>query len=259
MGLPLLTGRDIDVNAYPTDSAAVLLNEAAVKAMGLKDPVGQNIKSREGNNQHVVGVVKDFVTGWPYQLSQPVIIEGAKKSFGTVTIKLNSRNPVAYNIKKISSIFKKYNPDYPFDYKFVDETYAVRFAGDRHAGTLAAVFAGLTIFISCMGLFALAACMAESLVKEIGIRKVLGASVARIAALLLKDFLILVIISFTIASPVAWLLMEQWLQTFPYHVNLNGWIFILTGLVSVVIALLTVSYQAIKAAIANPAKSLRTE
>ncbi|MDB5089576.1 MAG: transporter permease, partial [Mucilaginibacter sp.] len=231
MGLPLLAGRDIDVATYPSDSAAVLLTESAVKTMGLKNPVGLNIKSWDGN-LHIVGVVKNFVAGWPYQAAQPAVIKGAKKQFGTITLRLTPKNPIADNIKKISTIFKKYNPDYPFDYKVVDEAYSIRFRDDKHTGTLAAVFAGLTIFISCMGLFALAACMAESRTKEIGIRKVLGASVARIATLLSKDFLVLVMISFTIASPVAWLLMNKWLQTFPYHVSLSLWVFILTGLIS---------------------------
>lgn len=258
MELPLLAGRDIDISTYPSDTAAVLLNESAVKTMGLKHPVGQQIKSGE-RNLRIVGVVKNFVADWPYQLPEPVVIQGANKPFGTITIRLNGQNTVTDNIKKISNIFKKYNPDYPFDYKFVAETYAIRFSNDKHTGTLAAVFAGLTIFISCMGLFALAACMAESRTKEIGVRKVLGASVARITTLLSKDFLVLVMISFTIASPIAWLLMNNWLQTFPYHVNLHWWIFILTGLVSTIIALLTVSYQAIKAAFANPAQSLRAE
>ncbi|MGZ3874225.1 MAG: ABC transporter permease [Mucilaginibacter sp.] len=257
-GLPLLAGRDINIDVYPADSAAILLSASAVKAMGLKNPVGQNVKSGEGTF-HIVGVVKDFVAGWPYELSQPMVIRGAKRLFGTINLKLNDKGSVADNIKRISNIFKKYNPDYPFDYKFVGETYSIRFQNEKHTGLLAAVFAGLTIFISCMGLFALAACMAESRVKEIGIRKVLGASVIRIASLLSKDFLILVVISFGIASPAAWVMMKKWLQTFPYHVQISWWVFIFTGLISIIIALLTISYQALKAAFANPVKSLRSE
>ncbi|MCR8561489.1 ABC transporter permease [Mucilaginibacter sp. BJC16-A38] len=258
MGLPLLAGRDIDINTYPTDSAAVMLTESAVKVMGLKNPIGQPLKNLN-SNFHIVGVVKDFVAGWPYELRQPIVIQGTNKLFGTIMLKLNGQNAEADNIKKISAIFKKYNPDYPFNYQFAGTTYDIRFRGEKQTGTLSAVFAGLTILISCMGLFALAACMAESRTKEIGIRKVLGASIARIATLLSKDFLVLVMIAFGIASPIAWLLMKNWLQNFPYHITLNWWIFALTGLLSIIIALLTVSYQAIKAAFSNPAESLRAE
>ncbi|WP_299471068.1 FtsX-like permease family protein [Mucilaginibacter sp.] len=141
----------------------------------------------------------------------------------------------------------------------MDESYKIKFQDEKNTGQVVAVFAGLSIFISCLGLFALAACMAEGRIKEIGILKVLGASVARITALLTKDFLILVLISFVIASPVAWWLMSKWLQDYPYHTNLSWWIFGLTGLGSVLIPFSTVSVQAIKAAIANPVKSLKTE
>lgn len=258
LGLPLIAGRDIDINSYPTDTAAVLINQEAAKTMGFANPVGKFIKNGPVN-LHIVGVVKNFVAGWPYMQTIPAIIQGSTKQFGTVTLKLNTKNAVADNINRISAIFKKYNPDYPFDYKFLDESYRIKFQEERNTGTLAAVFSGLTIFISCMGLFALAACMAEGRVKEIGIRKVLGASVARITALLTKDFLVLVAISFVIASPIAWWLMNKWLQAYPYHVNISWWIFILTGVVSVIIAFSTVVYQGIKAAIINPVKSLRAE
>jgi putative ABC transport system permease protein len=257
-GLPLLAGRDIDVAAYPTDTSAILVTEQAAKVMGFKNPVGQTIKSWNGNF-HIVGLVKNYVAVSPYIQSMPIIIRGAARQFGTITLKLNTQNAVADNINKISTIFKRYNPDYPFDFKFLDESYKIKFKDEKNTGQLVAVFAGLSIFISCLGLFALAACMAEGRIKEIGIRKVLGASVARITALLTKDFLILVLISFVIASPLAWWLMSKWLQDYPYHTNLSWWIFGLTGLGSVLIAFSTVSVQAIKAAIANPVKSLKTE
>lgn len=256
--LPIIKGRDIDVSRYPADTLAILLNEHAAKSMGFANPIGQQVKSWKGN-LHVVGVVKNFVTGSPYLQSLPVVIQGATKQFGTVTLKLNNNNSTANNIKTVAAIFKKHNPDYPFDCKFYDQSYSVMFQDDKNAGTLAAVFAGLTIFISCLGLFALAACMAEGRVKEIGIRKVLGASVARIATLLTQDFLVLVCISFVIAAPIAWWLMSGWLQNYPYHANLSWWIFGLTGLSSIGIAFSTVIYQAVKAAIVNPVRSLKTE
>jgi putative ABC transport system permease protein len=257
-GLPLLAGRDIDVAANPTDTSAILVTEQAAKVMGFKNPVGQTVKNWNGD-LHIVGVVKNYVAVSPYIKSMPIIIKGAARQFGTITLKLNTQNTVADNINKISTIFKRYNPDYPFDFKFLDESYKIKFQEEKNTGQLVAVFAGLSIFISCLGLFALAACMAESRIKEIGIRKVLGASVARITALLTKDFLVLVLISFVIASPLAWWLMSKWLQDYPYHTNLSWWIFGLTGLGSVLIAFSTVSVQAIKAAIANPVKSLKTE
>ena len=156
-------------------------------------------------------------------------------------------------------IFKKYNPDYAFDYKVVEDVHGEVFQEENHTGVLAAVFSGLTIFISCLGLFALAAYMAENRIKEIGIRKVMGASVSGIATLLSKDFLKLVLISFVIASPLAGWFMHTWLQNFSYHIRISWWIFALTGLLTVLITLVTVSSQAIRAALTNPADSLRTE
>jgi len=258
MGLPLLSGRDLDVYQYPTDTAAILLTQTAVKTMGFKEPIGQIVRI-DDKVLHVVGTIKDFVAGWPYQLPQPIIIKGATKPFGTVMLKLNGQHSSADNVKKISQIVRKYNPDYPFECRFVKDSYTFGFSNDQHTGMFSAVFGGLSVFISCLGLFALAAFMAESRMKEIGIRKVLGATVAGITTLLSKDFLVLVVLSFVIASPIAWILMSNWLNTFPYHIHISWWIFGLTGLISVIIALLTVSYQAIKAAMANPVKSLRSE
>lgn len=257
--LPIVQGRDIDVDRYPADTSAILLNEHAAKTMGLTNAVGQHIKNWKGDLL-IVGVVKNFVAGSPYAPPLPVVIKGhSKKEFGTISLRLNADNSTSKNISTISSIFKKYNPDYPFDYKFYDDSYSVMFEDDKNTGKIAAVFAGLTIIISCMGLFALAACMAEGRVKEIGIRKVLGASVTRIATLLTKDFLILICISFLIAAPIAWWLMSGWLSHYPYHTNLSWWIFGITGVCSIIIAFSTVAYQAIKAAIVNPVRSLKTE
>jgi ABC-type antimicrobial peptide transport system permease subunit len=179
--------------------------------------------------------------------------------FGTLTFRFNEKNKRSANLKTIEQIFRKYNPNYPFQYYFVDESYAQRFRGTQITASLSSLFAGLCIFISCLGLFALAAYMAENRTKEIGIRKVLGASVTTITTLLSKDFVILVIIAFAIASPLAWWAMNAWLQDFSYRISISWWIFAVTGVVSVLIALGTVSFQAIKAALANPVKSLRTE
>jgi putative ABC transport system permease protein len=256
-GLQLVKGRDLNLKEFPTDSTGMILNESAVKAMGFKDPIGQIINYNE--DWHVVGVIKDFIMQSPYYPVKPMVIQGSKGWFNVMHFKLNGNNTTADNLKKAEAIFKKYNPQYPFEYKFIDEEYAAKFKSEQRTGTLAALFAGLTIFISCLGLFGLAAYMAESRIKEIGVRKVLGASVSSIATLLSKDFVGLVIISFILASPVAWWFMHNWLQDYPYHVTIQWWIFAFAAAVSILIALVTVSYHAIRAARANPVKSLRTE
>ena len=258
-GFEFVEGRDFNLKEYVTDSTAVILNESAVKAMKLKEPLGQVIKDN-GIDWHVVGVIKDFIIHSPFQPIVPMVIEGAKKPFfNIIHIKLNPINSTAQNLKIAEAVFKKYNPAYPFEYKFIDEEYARKFDDEKRTATLAGLFAGLTIFISCLGLFGLATYMAENRIKEIGVRKVLGASVANIASLLSKDFLKLVIISIVFASPVAWWAMNKWLQNYAYHVDIKGWVFAMAGLLSIIIAIVTVSFQAIKAAVANPVKSLRTE
>jgi ABC-type antimicrobial peptide transport system permease subunit len=174
-------------------------------------------------------------------------------------IKLNGNNATAKNLEKAEAIFKKYNPQYPFDYKFADEAYAKKFDNEQRQGTLSALFAGLTIFISCLGLFGLATYMAENRIKEIGVRKVLGASVTGITTLLSKDFVTLVIISLILASPIAWFFMSKWLGAFSYRIHIHWWVFALAGFLSIIISLMTVSFQAIKAALANPVKSLKAD
>jgi putative ABC transport system permease protein len=257
-GLQFVQGRDFDPRKFPTDSTGMIINESSLKVMKFKDPIGKIVKDN-GESWHIVGVIKDFILTDPYQPTRPMLIFGAKAWFYTALIRLNPNNATEKNLKTAESIFRKYNTEYPFDYKFVDEEYAQKFEDEQRIGTLAGLFAGLTIFISCLGLFGLAIYMAESRVKEIGVRKVLGASVTGLTALLSKDFLTLVVISFALATPVAWWAMYSWLSNYPYRVSIQWWVFALAGLLSVLIALATVSYQAIRAALANPVKSLRTE
>ena len=166
---------------------------------------------------------------------------------------------MADNLARTEQIFRQFNPAYPFEYQFVDEEYARKFQNEQKLGSLSTWFAGLTIFISCMGLFALVAYMAEARRKEIGIRKVLGASVSDVIVLLSKEFLILVLISVAIASPIAWWVMNQWLTGYAYRTNIPWWLFVVVGCISLGIALLTVGFQAIKAATANPVKSIKVE
>jgi putative ABC transport system permease protein len=264
-GTKLLAGREIDVRAYPTDSTAVLLNETAVKTMNLKNrngglPVG-TIISFDSRNWHVVGVVKDFIFASPYEAVNPVIVHGPKGSVALdwASIRLNPNNPAVKNLEIAETIFKKYNPGYPFEYTFADESYKAKFADEQRTGLLTGLFTGLTIFISCLGLFGLAAYTAQQRTKEIGVRKVLGATVTSIVQLLTKDFIKLMGIAFVIGAPIGWYAMEKWLQDYNYRIAIGADVFILTLLSSILIVVLTVSFQAIKAALMNPVKSLRSE
>ena len=260
-GLQFVQGRDFDLKQFPADSTGLIINESALKVMKFQQPIGKIVRDLN-IDWHIVGVVKDFILTSPYEPTRPMLICGAKSSFlnfNVMQIKLNAQHSTADNLNKAAAIFKKYNPEYPFEYAFVDEEYARKFDNEQRQGILAALFAGLTIFISCLGLLGLATYMAETRVKEIGIRKVLGASVMRITALLSKDFVVLVIISFIIAAPIAYWGMSKWLMDYSYRVTISWWVFVLAGISSVTIALVTVSYQAIKAALGNPVKNLKTE
>ena len=257
-GLQFIAGRDIDVQKYPTDSLAMILNESALKVMKFKNPIGQ-IVSDNGQQWHVIGVIKDFILESPYQPIKPMLIRGPKSWFSIFQIKLNDRNTMAQNLKSTEAILKKYDPEYLFICNFVDKDYAVKFEDEKRTGVLAGLFAGLTIFISCLGLFGLATYMAEARKKEIGVRKVLGASVTNIAALLSRDFVLLVFFSILIASPVAWVAMHKWIESYAYRINISWVVFIASGLLAILIALFTVSFQSIKAATANPVTNLRSE
>lgn len=259
-GLHLIEGRDIDINKYPADSFSVLLNETAVKLMGFKNPVGQIISRPYANiTLHVVGVVKNYVAGAPFGEIPPTVIEGPGAWFTSMHIKFNLAHTTADNLAKTEKIFKKYNPAYPFDYKFVDEQYAKKFNDEQRTKTMSGLFAALAIFISCLGLFGLSAYVAESRIKEIGVRKILGASVLSITKLLSLDFIKLVIVSIIIATPIAWFAMNRWLETYSYRISMGWGIFGLAGFLAILIAVITVSLQAIKAAMANPVDSLRSE
>lgn len=257
-GLQILQGRDFDLAKFPTDSTAVILNEAAVKHMKLASPIGEIITD-DGKDWHVVGVIKDFILKSPFHPVEPMVIGGAGGWFNVIQMKLNPAKTTAENLGAAEKIYKKYNPNYPFEYTFVDEAYAKKFDNEKRQGKLAGLFAFLTIAISCLGLFGLASYMAENRTKEIGVRKVLGASVFAITKLLSTEFLGLVIVAFVIAAPLSYWGLYNWLQGYPYHISIQWWVFVLAAALAVAIALLTVSYQSIKAAIANPVKSLRTE
>ena len=256
MGLKLLAGRDINFAEYPSDSAACMINETALTQMGIKNPIGKQITMRD-KKKVIVGVFKDFIISSPYVNLSPMIVRGSQYwSYNTV-IRLNSKLSTTKNLEMAEAVFKKYNPAYPFTYQFVDKAYGQKFNDQKQTGTLAFIFAGLTIFISCLGLFGLASYMAENRSKEIGIRKVLGASVAGITQMLTREFVVLVLIAIVIATPIAWWTMSKWLTDFSYRIEIGWLTFVLAGLVAIIIAVLTVSAQSIKAALANPVNSIK--
>jgi putative ABC transport system permease protein len=258
MGLKIISGRDININKYPGDSSAILLNETAAKLMGFKEPIGQIVRNKK-TNWVVVGVIRDFVTNSPLYLTPPMILQGPQNNFGAISFRLNYRHGLSDNMSTVESIFKKYIPDYPIISGYVDEADIKQLEDEKRTGVQSAIFGGLAILISCLGLFALAAYTAENRIREIGIRKVLGASVSGITLLLSRDFVKLVGISFIIASPIAGWLMHSWLQNYTYRVNIGWTVFVITGALSLGIAIATVSFQAIKAALSNPVVSLRAE
>jgi putative ABC transport system permease protein len=250
-------GRDFS-NTYLSDSSAVVINESAVKFMGMKDPLRENV-IYYGAPFKIIGVINDIVVNSPYAPVAPSVYFLNKSSGSTVLIRINPDVSASQALAKIGPVFKRFNPEQPFEYQFIDQEYAKKFGNEQRIGKLAAFFAGLAILISCLGLFGMASFMAEQRIKEIGVRKVLGASVFNLWGMLSTDFIGLVTISFIIACPVAWYLMHNWLQGFDYRSTISGWIFVITGIGAVSITLLTVSFQSIKAALANPIKSLKTE
>jgi ABC-type antimicrobial peptide transport system permease subunit len=257
LGMELLAGRDFTGN-YPTDSATVILNESAVKRMKLKQPIGQEITWNRDSKVKIIGVVKDAIMESPFTPVMPAIFYASRWE-SNLLYRLTPAVKTQDALVKLTALFNKYNPAYPYIYQFVDQEYARKFDLELLIGKLAGLFAGLAIFISCLGLFGLAAYMAEQRSKEIGIRKVLGASVPQLWLLLSRDFLLLVMISCVIASPIAWYYLHHWLQGYEYRITIGPGVFILAGVVAMLITLVTVSFQAIRAALANPTRNLRSE
>jgi putative ABC transport system permease protein len=257
LGWQFKDGRDFSTK-FLSDSSGVVLNEAAVKYMGLKSPVGKTI-TFAGTTFNIIGVIKDMVMSSPYEPVKQTIFYIGDQDFDSIIIKINPKVNPHDAISKIGAIFKAYAPSVPFSYQFVDDEYAKKFTNEERIDKLASSFAGLAIFISCLGLFGMASFMAEQRIKEIGVRKVLGATVFGLWRLMSKDFVALVIISLLIATPVSYYFMHNWLQHYTYRTDISWWIFAVTAAGAIVITILTVSYQSIKAALANPVKSLKTE
>ncbi|GAA3961277.1 ABC transporter permease [Mucilaginibacter dorajii] len=257
VGWTLSQGRDFSA-AFASDSSAVILNEAAVSYMNLKKPVGQTI-DWWGRKYQVVGVVRNLVMQSPYEPVKQSIFFINKDAGNFLNIRLNPKQDLPAALKSVANVWKNHVPEEPFDFKFADQEYQKKFAMEQKIGTLASLFTGLAILISCLGLFGMAVFMAEQRSKEIGVRKVLGASVLNLWLLLCRDFLVLIVIALLIAAPVAAFIMHGWLEHYSYHVGLSVWLFGLTAAGALAITMLTVSYQSIKAALANPVRSLRSE
>ncbi|MCL8000686.1 hypothetical protein M8994_21075, partial [Brucella sp. 21LCYQ03] len=217
LGLKLIDGRDIQYPQLAADSNAILLNEAAIKMMGLENPIGQPFNWGDSNFV-ITGVVSDFITGSPYDDVAPLMIYASNDWMFNMIVRTDGRHSTTDRLVQLEHTLKKYNPAYPFNYRFVDERYAEKFKDQKQTASLSLTFSLLAIFLSCLGLFGMIAYVAETKVKEIGVRKVLGASVSSIATLLSKDFLKVVFLAILIASPIAWWAMNKWLQDFAYRI-----------------------------------------
>lgn len=259
VGWKIKEGRDFSRD-FASDSTAMILNEAAVDYMGLENPVGEMVKLYDGRDYTVIGVVEDLVSQSLYDpVKQTYYVIDRFNRFEFINVKINAQASASKTLEEIEQNFKRHNTATPFEYTFADEQFANKFALEARIGKLAGIFAALAVFISCLGLFGLAAFVAEQRTKEMGIRKVLGASVPQLWQLLSKDFVVLVMLSCLIAIPVAWYFLYGWLQNYEYRTELSWWIFAASALGALIITLLTVSFQAIKAALMNPVKSLRSE
>ena len=257
MGIKLLEGRDFSRD-FKSDSSAVVVNQAAVDFMAMKDPIGQKIMFNE-QELEIIGVMPNVVMASPFQPVEPMTLIFSPTWSSTVTVRLNQTPDVSGAIAKIEQVFKKHNPNYPFEYRFVDADFEKKFSSITLISKLATIFAGLAILITCLGLLGLAAFTAEQRTKEIGIRKVMGATVSSIVFLISKDFSKLVILAFTISAPIGWWFLTRFLERYPYRVDVSGWALFLAGGIALVLALLIVSMQAFRAAAANPVNSLRSE
>jgi ABC-type antimicrobial peptide transport system permease subunit len=257
MGIKVLEGRDFSED-FKSDTLAIMVNKAAMDLMQLKNPLGEKL-DLWGRKRELIGIVDNVLMGDPFQQARPMFFVLNPEWAGSVTIRLEKTKDLPASISKVEAVFKKYSPAYPFEYKFADLEFAKKFTDINMTSRLASLFALLAILITGLGLFGLAAFAAEQRTKEIGIRKVMGASVSSLVGLMSKDFSRLVIVAFAVSSPVAWWLLNNHLQQYKYRVEIGWWVFPLTGLIALVFALAIVSTQALRAAHANPAVSLRND
>jgi putative ABC transport system permease protein len=262
LDIKLLQGRNFS-DQFATDSSAMIINESAARFLGGKDLINKklyriaDIQTKKTTEYHVIGIIKDFNFSSLRDVVTPLCLL-LQKDNGTISVRMSTAN-IPSVINQIKAKWKSMSPNHPFDYQFMDEQFNNLYATEQRTGNIFIVFAILAILIACLGLFGLVTYAAEQRTKEIGIRKVLGASIPGIVSMLARDFLKLVFIASAIAFPFAWWAMHKWLQDFAYRVGISWWVFVIAGAMVVIIALVTVGFQALKAAVANPVKSLRTE
>jgi len=262
--IPIAAGRDYSRD-YATDSTNFLLNVAATKALGIKDPgqlIGRNFGYGDSKGK-VIGIMGDFNFESMHQQIVPLILimpnsKYSGNSFNNISVRL-SGNDVPGALAALEKTWKTYLPEVPFEYSFLDDKFDQLYRSEQKQGSLFTCFAGIAIFIACLGLLGLSAFSISQRVKEIGVRKVLGASTGSIVTLVSRDFLKLVAIAALLAFPVAWYTMHNWLRDFAYRISIEWWVFLTAGVLAAVVALITISFQAIRAALANPVKSLRSE
>jgi len=257
-GFQFIEGRDFS-REFTTDSSAAIVNEMASKLLSNESVIGKKLKFGSGKEKEIVGVIKDQIRWTPFSKQSPHIYLVNYVEMGYLTIRINSNADVRNALDKIEAVIEKYDAAAPFEYKFQDDDYARLFNDEERIGKLASVFAVLAIFISCLGIFGLASFTASQRTKEIGIRKVLGATIYSIWKMLSRDFVWLVVLSILLAAPLAYYFSNQWLQQHEYRIEISWWIFAITGIGALTITLLTVSYQSFKAALMNPVNSLRSE
>ena len=257
LGIQIVAGRSFSRD-FATDSTAVIVNEEAVKQMHLIDPIGKVITTSSGYQRHIVGVVRNFHYNSLHESIQPFIFQLAPEETLLAMVKINREHHQA-TINALAAFYKKFNPGFPFEYKFLDDEYQAQYVSEKLVANLSKYFAGLTIIITCLGLFGLAAFRAETRRKEIGIRKVLGATVSNIVGLLSKEFLYLVFVALLVAFPLAWWGMSQWLQSFAYRINIGASVFVIATTLIMIITICTISFQAVKSALENPVRGLKAE
>jgi hypothetical protein len=257
MGVTILEGRDFSED-FKSDTSAIIVNQAGIDLMNLKDPIGTELPLW-GGTRKLIGIVDNVLMGSPYEPVKPLFMILDPDWIDAVSIRLKKTKDLQASVNTVQKIFEKYAPAYPFEYRFADVQFQKKFTTINLTSKLASLFAFLTIVITGLGLFGLASFTAEQRTKEIGIRKVLGASVSNLVGLMSKDFSLLVIISFILSSPLAWWLLNWYLERYTIRTQIVWWIFPLTGAIALIFALTIVSTQAFRAARANPAVSLRNE
>ncbi len=263
IGLTFTEGRDFSRD-ISTDKEGIIINRSALKIMGLKNPVGQIISCppvlfNERKNYIILGVTDDMIKGSPYEPSFPAIMFNAQNNLSQSFIRINPEISISAALPEIEKVFHELVPSVPFDFKFVDEEYNKKFSAEERIGKLAGIFSFIAIFISCLGLFGLASFVTEQRSKEIGIRKVHGATSPSLWNMLSKDFIILVLISSFISAPISYYFLSKWIQNYTYHVQISWWVFVTATMGSLIVALLTVSYYTLKATLTNPIYYLKSE